>query len=347
MGKVTFNKQLLEQKIKEGEQILTQKNISRDLYEQVETMLINFYDYLNINNFEYLSECTYPSIDKLVLKLNNKIKNDLNKIDLENWLNMRKICKNLILYNNFPEHLECCISDNDIINSTLSFFKQYDQQCYEKAKFIINHPYKLINFTSEPRLYDHCFTCEYLNVPFINVNNKTELATIRFPHELQHGIDYLLYKSSPILFSETSAILSEILYIDYLAEKDTQNKKYYYSRIEQITRCLEKLDEYINLLINYIENGNLTRENINTIINSKNEEELRSFCNYFCKNDYIEKYKYVLSFICAINIRYIYYCNPIYAKNILKNLMTNKDCEIDFESSIKTYKKYINEIKLK
>lgn len=348
MKKITFDKNFLEQKIQEGEKILTQKGINKDLYEQVETMLINFYDYLNINHFAVSPEYAYPSIDKLIERLNNKLKRDLNKIDLENWINMKKVCQSVIPANIDYSYLNSMTSDKDVIDSVLLFYKQYDQQYYEKAKFIINHPYKLINFTSEPRLYDHCFACDYLNLPFINVNNRKEIINIRFPHELQHGIDYLLYKDSPFLFSETSAILTETLYIDYLSDNDVSNKKYYYSRIEQINNCLKKLDEYINILLKYIEHDfNINKENIGSIVDIKNDDDLRKKCNYFLTSDYIEKYKYILSFVCAINIRYIYYCNPTYAKNIIRNVMTDNDCEIDFDNSVKIYKKYINEIKLK
>lgn len=345
-----FDEKFLKEKIKEGEILLKKEDVSEEIKLEIDSMLSNFYDYLGENHFYSSNKRPNLSLEEIYKSLTNKFNRDLSKLNLELWKSMHDLCwrseKHSFLTSN-THRLN--LSDDKIVNETLHFYKKLDKQFYLTAKRIIENPISLINFTNSKSLIDHCFTCYYLDVPFINICRENDLIGIWFTHELQHGIDYMLYKDVPYLFSETSSIFVETLYIDSLVDKRLKGvdaKRFYSYRIHSNNENMKILYDYVEILYRFIENGlEINKDNIGKILTCDDEKSIIDNYKTLRKRNYLELFGYILSFFRSLELREIYYNDSDIALSQLKNILMGGNENVDFDILSDSYSNYIKEIK--
>lgn len=347
-----FDKDFLKEKIKEGEILLKNNNIEEAKKLEIDSMLSNFYDYLGETHL-YSSHKRPPlKLEEIYISLTNKLKRDLDRLDLDCWVNMHDLCwrcEKPSLMNGNTHKLN--FADNKIINNTCKFYKKLDKEFYMAVKKIVDNPISLINFNNKKAIGDHCFPCKYLDLPFINIDKENDLSAVWFVHELQHAIDYILYKNIPYFFSEVSSIFSETIFIDSLTKKNFKNidpKRFYSYRIHTNNDNMKNIYNYVELLYRFIENGlEINKDNIGKILAVDSEKCIIEKYNFLIVRNYLEMYSYVLGFFKSIELREIYYNNSDVALSQLKNILMGGNDNVDFDVLEESYGNYIKKIKNK
>lgn len=347
-----FDKDFLREKINEGESLLKYNDIDENKRLEIDSMLSNFYDYLGESHSYSSDKRPILSLENIYKSLTNKFKRDLDKLDLDCWVSMHDLCwksekPSLMTGNTHKLNL----SDDKMVTNTLNFYKKLDKDFYVAAKKIITNPVSLINFSNRKSLGDHCFPCRYLDLPFINVYKENDLSAIWFVHELQHGIDYILYKDVPYFFSEASFIFSETLYIDSLVQKGVKivdPNRFYSYRIHTNNENMQNLYNYVELLYRFIENGlEVNKDNVSKILICDSEKEINNKYNFLRVRNYLEMFGYILGFLKSLELREIYYNDRNIALSQLKNILMGGNDNVDFDMLEDCYSNYVSEIKAK
>lgn len=345
-----FDEDFFRKKINEVENVLKNGSIDEETKIKIDSMLINFYDYLDDNRFSPSNKKPNLSLDEIYQSLTNKFNRDLNRLSLEHWKSIHDLCWRCEKPS-FPTSNthKLSLSDDAIVNNALRFYRNLDKEFYYTAKRIIDNPIPLINFTNRKSLGDHCFPCYYLDLPFINVCRENDLLMIWFVHELQHGIDFLLYKEVPYLFSETSSMFCETLYIDSLTTKNLKtvdSKKFYSYRIHANNENMQHMYKYIELLYQFIENGlEVNKGNIGKILSCDTEKDVIDKYKNLKDRNYLEMFEYILSFFRSLELREIYYNDSKTALSQLKNILMGGNDTVDFDVIEDSYSNYVKEIK--
>lgn len=346
-----FDKNFLIEQIKQAQEKLDKGNISESQKFDLESMISKFTEYLGENKSSTKNNKEKYIFDKNnYKKINDKLKKDLELIDINFW------GKIFYLYNNL-DHSEfeeknynyVFVRQEEMFDMILKFYKTIDNDYYKKALQIIQCPTSLINFSDNIIASDECFSCEVLKAPFINIRSTNDDKYIAFIHELQHGIDYLL-KGSPTfgLLSELPPIFFESLFIDLLS-KTNECETLYNCRINATINNLYWLNSYAKILILFDKYGRkITKNNIKKIFYVQNNFELKYICEKYMKIDFIDCWRYMLSFLISIKLRNEYYKgNEKEVINVLKGSLFGKYTEIDFNDLINNYNNFIEEIKAK
>lgn len=342
-----FNNEFLESKIIEGEKLLQNPNISEEQKIHIGFMISNFNDYLGEwTLFKSGPKLEVPLSEKCK-QLSEKLNRDLKKLNLNYWNAMYSLCERGIAEKiKEPKILESSFSGDEIVTNALEFYRNFDRLFYSASKDIINNPNSLINLTYDKSIEDHCFKCDYLGLPFINVQIDNDASKVWFVHELQHGVDYLLYKNIPYFFSELSSMFLETIYIDEMTEKQKYN--YYLHRLKDNFEQMNLLYEYINVLHLFIENNyNINSKNVYKILNCQSEQGAINKCSMLLSDNFLEIFQYILSFTMSLELRESYYNNKKGSLKKLKGRLAGNNINVDFDVLETCFNNYLEEINQK
>lgn len=345
-----FDKKFLAIQIVNAKKKLEEDNISESDKYNLEAMIDKFIMYIEKKKPENKDEEQYIFDKNDYKKINDKLQKALELIGIDLW---KKI---LYLYDNL-DHSEfeeknsnnISIEQEKMFDLILEFYKKIDYEYYHKALQIIQCPKSLINFGDNIIVGDECFSCEVLKTPFINITSINDDKYIAFVHELQHGIDYLI-KGSPTsgLLSELTPMFFESLFVDFLSKTNKCEGLYNY-RINATINILHWLNSYAKMLLLFEKYGKkITKYNIKKIFGVKNNDELKRKCEKYMKVNFIDCWRYMLSFIINIKLRNDYYNG--YQNEVIKSLkdsLLGKYMDINFDDLVNEYNTFIEEIKEK
>lgn len=347
-----FNSAFLSEKIEEGETLLRKPGLDKNLAADIESMLCNFYNYMKIDDGHFNPNRKKITLDEMYKGLTLKFDNDLFRLELDDWESMRNFC-----WRNEKPSLppgnthKLALNEETIVRNGLNFYKELDPELYYTANSIVTNPKGLINFSDDRTQYDHCFCCDYLNLPFVNVYKENDMSYVWFVHELSHGIDYLLYKNTPYLFSELSSILMETLYIDKMASQKTSNidyNKFYSWRIHVNNDDMNMVFRYIEALYRFIESGCIiNNETIPKILCCDNEQSIYNKYLFLMNTDFLERYQYILSFAQSLQLREYFYIDKKEALSLLKHILYKAPFDVNFDELSDSYSRYIHDVKKK
>lgn len=345
-----FDKEFIISQIFDAKEKLNKGNLSVKEKTNLEIMVDEFTKYLEkrVSSNEVNNECIFDK--KGYKKINDKLKKDLDLIDINLW---RKI---LYIYDNIDRsyieeknYNNITMKQEDVFNIILNFYRSIDEEYYNKALQIIQCPRSLINFDNNLAIGDQCFTCEALKAPFINITSINDEKYVAFIHEMQHGIDYLVKGSCLTgLLSELSPMFFENLFIDFLNEKNNCAGLYNF-RLNRTVNLLDWLNSYTKILLKFEKYGRkITKYNIKKIFGVKSNDELKHKYQKYMKVNFIECWGYMLSFLICIKLKNDYYNG--YEKeviNSLKDSLNGKYMSINFDELINNYNNFVAEIKEK
>ena len=119
-----FDKDFLKEKIKEGEMILRSNDINENKKLEIDSMLSNFYDYLGETHLYSSNKKPILLLEEIYNSLTNKLKRDLDRLDLDCWVNMHDLCwkceKPSFMTSNTHKLI---LSDDKIVNDACKFYK--------------------------------------------------------------------------------------------------------------------------------------------------------------------------------------------------------------------------------
>lgn len=340
-----FDKTFLKEKIKIGEIVLN----NRELFDPKEIqnyglMVSKFKEYLHIKPNEKEIKVT---TDIILQDLNKKMSEDIGKLGLQTWTDIKKFCENVPEVD-YPINKTNLLDDNpaSIKKEVIKFYRKIDRESLSIVKKILNPEEHLINI--DPTLSSHCFPCLALNKTFINIKDSGDDRYISTIHEIQHAIDQLIndFKVS-YLFKETAPMFMETLFIDNLNKK--RNNKYsslYGVRIENNYSVMKLLKDYVNFLELFKKyDCNIDLTNIDKILLVDDAQDLKRKYHYLMRYKYQECYAYVNSFFTSLELRNMYYnSSKKEALKLLKKYISGMEDVVYRDRQLEEYQKFMIEI---
>lgn len=310
--KWSFDEKFFKEKIKEGKSTLKQINKDSIEAENIIDMIDTFEELLGKEKREQNEKV---HINKIIKDLNVVINEDLQKVKIDEWRELKRFCKYMpkIHLNNI-NNSELPMDSRCVLNEALRFYHSIDLKVYAACKKIINSDYSLINLSSKKKIKrvggssDFVYMCEYLNLPFINISYGGDLRYVVTVHELRHAANYVLYgdKASTLL-GELPSIYSELLFTDKLnLNYDCTNL--YNLRINNVSKTMKNIVGYINILERFVRHGReLTKNNLVDVLDVSNYRQLLKLYKIILESPYLNGYDYIVSTLVALSYRDSYY----------------------------------------
>lgn len=308
--------------------------------ERLEVMQTVFTEYVS---GESISTKPDFNVEQMLRKLSEKMNQDLEKIPMKTWKNIRLMYLQMRKYRALDrKYLTSSVSPDELVAKTLKLYKKADKEFYMAAKSILENRKTVFYFNNLG--IDQYYRCSTLNRNFISCNVSGYNTYPSFIHELQHGIDFKLFPNIVPFYDELNPIFFETLMCDEL-NKWNARPGIYGERIDNHNHLMRAVFNYVEILERFDNKGRwLTRSNVGSILGVDSEAELRKLFNKYYYDNLVQSVVYIMSFMQAIRIREIYYDSKKTGMKQLQDKLTGIDRKVGYSELIRSYDDFISEI---
>ena len=348
-----FDEEFLTLTIKNLQKMLKRKNLNADLIDMIQFTIYKFSEYLDILNDNDVIEnneitVNEQSFQTLKRKFLNKALSDYNMLGDDIIDAIIYMTTNHVYFGFEDYRCNYKLTPTEIVDKSLSVYEEILPDFLPDAKYIVDNPIKLINFSDRiTSVGSECYYEGLLQLPFINVDDYKHLP-LNFIHELQHGIEGVKDYKTCYYYKELGSILMEILYIDKMVRnKESLADKLYFDRISYVEAELEYLGSYLKC-VKYLKLNNFnvaTKDFISLLKKNGLIYDDRNIVGEILPVDFLEMTMYLLSFFKSLEVRNIIYRNDKYGYKVLNNSLNNSYLSnLNAKKMLSDYENYLDEI---
>ncbi len=347
-----FDKNFLKSQLNEGKQLLKTMDKNSEDAENIMNMIHSLEELLGVKKEKGNQDYSNINLNNIIKNLNTNINDDLQLVTINEWRELKKLCEHMpkihykdINDSNLPKNNNC------VLDSVLNFYRSIDLDIYYICRMILDSDYKLINFHSNRRFEknglesNYVISCEYLNLPFINISCKGDLKYPVTVHELRHAVNCYLYSNGTrTLLDELPSIYSEILFIDRINEfYDCKNL--YNFRINDMTESLSRMIKYIDILERFDKCGReLDENNISDVLGLSSNLKILKAYKSLIRSPYLKGYDYIISTLLALVFREDYY-NGYNVNEDMDKIMEGDKFKLNYDVMAEKYIDHANYVR--
>ncbi|MBE6138492.1 MAG: hypothetical protein E7173_01955 [Firmicutes bacterium] len=338
----TVNQDFFQGHLDNSELELIISDLSEKEKREIVCMQGVFREYLGITTPSTQPK-TKITTEQMLEKLSNKMNSDLTSISLKLWIKIQRICWET-RKPSYDEYQPDCVEVKveDLAELSLKVYKQADKEFYLMAKKILESGNTLV-YLNDLGINNH-FRCAALRQNFIACAYAGKQTYSNFSHELEHGVDDILFAQKYPLYKELPPIFFESLVNDAVGKR-TDFSGLYDDRIGNHNGMMNDIFEYVRILRLFDANGrNLTSKNVSAVLGITTFKELEELYKTMMTDAFIDGVNYILSFMKAIQLREVYYNDKTAAIKLLIAITNGEDRTVGSEALLQSYERFLSEL---